>query len=285
MINSQLQAFEAIVEEKTVHAAAAAIYLTQTAVTQRIKSLEQKLHTTLFIRSRRGMELTQEGEVLHRYCQQIEELQGQLLASLHGAGVTSSVRVRIAAPTCIMRSRVIPSCERVLKTFPELLISFIVDDTLHIYQRLKSGDAEFVILSPEQLFDEVQSKFLRSENYVLVCSAQWKNRSLNDIIESEKIIDFDDEDPITFSYLKKHNLFESAKKERHYVNNTESLAYLLTAGIGYSVLTEDFAKVYLEREELILLNNEKVYEHQIALAWYPRLKSPKYFQSIVDAIN
>ena len=60
LLDPQLHAFEAIVKTGTVHAAAKLLHLTQTAVTQRLRMLEQKMKTTLFIRSRRGMQLTTE---------------------------------------------------------------------------------------------------------------------------------------------------------------------------------------------------------------------------------
>lgn len=284
MIDPNLKAFEAIVKEGTVHAAAASIYLTQTAVTQRIKALEQKLGVSLFIRSRRGMRLTTEGEALHRYCQQVMELNGQLVASIQGAGIHSSTRLRIAAPTSIMRSRIIPQCQGVMRAFPSLMLSFIIDDGVNLHHRLKSGEVDIVIISPEQVFIELETKVLLSENYVLLCSSQWKNRSLKDIIMKEKIIDFEDEDRMSFNYLKTYGLFDYACKDRHFVNNTESLAYLITSGLGYGVLTQEFAAPYLSRGEMVVLNQEKIYEHQVVLAWYPRLETPLYFKAIVAAL-
>ena len=284
MIDPHLYAFEAIVKHGTVHAAAATIHLTQTAVTQRIKALEKKLGTTLFIRSRRGMALTHEGEALHRYCQQIWELNGQFMADIHGLGTSNEIRVRIAAPTSIMRSRIIPNCSPLIETFPGMRMSFIIDDANNIHHRLKSGEAEFVILSPEHIFDEAESKTLQSEYYVLLCSSKWKNRALRNIIEEERIIDYDD-DRMTFNYLKTYQLFDDAKKERHFVNNTESLAYLITEGIGYGVLTKEFSKPYIDRGDLIVLNDGKTYEHHVMLAWYPRVECPHYFNAVIDAID
>ena len=49
LLSPQLQAFLAVANCKTVHGAAANIHLTQTAVTQRIRSLERLLKTTLFL--------------------------------------------------------------------------------------------------------------------------------------------------------------------------------------------------------------------------------------------
>lgn len=66
LLNPNLEAFMAVAEYGTVHAGARAIHISQTAMTQRIHTLEQKVKTTLFIRTRQGMHLTSEGESLYR---------------------------------------------------------------------------------------------------------------------------------------------------------------------------------------------------------------------------
>ena len=68
LFSPHLEAFMAVAKHKTVHAGARAIHISQTAMTQRIHILEQKLKITLFIRTRQGMHLTAEGEKLLRYC-------------------------------------------------------------------------------------------------------------------------------------------------------------------------------------------------------------------------
>lgn len=285
LLDSQLIAFEAIIKEGTVHAAAESLFLTQTAITQRLRQLEQKLKTTLFIRSRRGMVLTSEGEQLHRYCQRVTEMGGVVLASIQGAGVSSNFRVKIAGPGSKMRSRIIPQCQSVMKAFPRLNMSFLIDDAADISQRLKSGAVDLVLLRPEQVTQEMESKPLSPEYYLLVCSAKWGNRTLIDIITNEKIIDFDQDDQMTFSYLKKYGLLEHIQSERHFINNTESIAELFIAEFGYGVLTKEFADPYIKSGKLHILNEQKANPNPMSLAWYPRPESPHYFSAIIDAIK
>ena len=125
LLSPPLHAFMAIAKHKTVHAAAEKIHITQTAVTQRIRTLERQLKTTLFIRTRRGMQLTQEGESLLRYCHAATELEGETLAMIQGAGIQTDIEITICAPSSMMRSRVISSCLPVLQAFPHLLIKFL----------------------------------------------------------------------------------------------------------------------------------------------------------------
>ncbi|STY31364.1 LysR family transcriptional regulator [Legionella wadsworthii] len=285
LLDPQLVAFEAIVSKGTVHAAAESLSLTQTAVTQRLRLLEQKMKTTLFIRSRRGMLLTSEGEQLHRYCQRIIEMGSEVLANIQGAGILSDLRIKIAGPSSIIRSRIIPQCQPIFKNYAKLHWSFLIDDAFDLTPALKSGTVDFVLIRPEQVTQEMESKPLSPEHYLLVCSSNWKHRNLSEIIRNEKIIDFDSSDQMTFSYLKKFGLSDGIQSERHFVNNTESIAQLFIAEFGYGVLTKEFAESYIKNGDLHILNEGKAYLNPVTLAWYKRLEQPHYFAAIIETIN
>lgn len=285
LLSPQLQAFVAIAKHKTVHSAAGELNITQTAVTQRIQALEARLSSTLFIRTRRGMMLTPEGEALLHYCQAASELEGQALAKIKGAAIESAIQVCITGPTSIMRSRIIPHCLPVLKRYPNLLAYFNINDIENRVRSLRSGESQFAIIQPQDVTPEMEHKLLKPERYVLVCTPAWKKRKLRDIIQSERIIDYDPSDQMTFHYLKHFGLFDIAHHERHFVNRTESLAMMVTAGLGYGALTAEFSQPYIDRNELIILNSGKIFEYLLSLAWYPRPEPPKYFVDIVRSIN
>jgi len=268
-----------------MHAGARSIHISQTAITQRIHALESKLGTTLFVRTRQGAYLTQEGEELLRYCLTVSELSGETLAKIKSAGTKSIIRTRISGPASMMASRIIPQCMKVMKKFPQLYMTFDVNDSDDCSRLLRIGESQFAIVDPRHVAREMKSKQLAPEKYMLVCSSRWKNRKLADIIASERIIDFDAEDRMTFNYLKHFNLHQGANPERLFVNRTDSLARMITEEYGYGVLTEEFSERYLEQGDLIALNNGKKYNNQLVLAWYDRPEPPAYFTQLIKAIS
>lgn len=283
LVNPQLIAFMAVVKYKTVHAAAKVVHLSQTAVTQRIRNLEKSINTTLFIRTRQGMTLTAEGEKLLRYCQAVFDYSNETLFDINEAGIESVQRVQISGPSSLMISRIIPHCVSIMKRFPHLYISFDVNDNDAV-KYLREGKSQFSILIPEQVSSDMASKPLAPEKYHLVCSHQWKGRKLTDILNSERIIDFDEADQMTFSYLKQFNL-QAARQDRLFVNRTESLATMLLEGYGYGVLTKEFSEPFLKNKTLIALNAGKTYDNPLVLCWYARPKPPSYFATILQAIQ
>jgi DNA-binding transcriptional LysR family regulator len=285
LLSSQLQAFAAIVRRGTVHGAADDLRLTQTGVTQRIRSLESNLRITLFVRSRKGMKLTEEGEALWRYCQGAEDLEGQVLAQLRGQAEDHNYFVSLTGPTSMMSARIAPALLSLYRRWPNLYIHFRMDDTAERIQMLRSGRVQMAIVPPEYVANEMDSKKLKADKYVLVASPKWKGRRLADILENERIIDFYEEDPTTRNYLKQFSLLGHVKRPRLFVNTNEPLILMFSQGIGYGTLTQEVAKPYLEKGELILLNGGAVMEDPLALAWYPRPQMPEYFKAILDSIR
>ena len=140
LLNQNLQAFLAIIETSTVHGAAKKIGLSQTGVTQRIRSLESSLRVTLFTRSRKGMLLTNEGTALQRYCLRAMELEGETFAQLYSQEQKRNLRITITAPSSMMRSTVIPDIIKVLNKREEIVVNFNVADNHSGVEDLKKEE-------------------------------------------------------------------------------------------------------------------------------------------------
>lgn len=285
LLHPGIEAFVAVVKHHTVHGAANDIGLSQTGVTQRIRSLEKQLGTTLFTRSRKGMRLTQEGESLHRYCQSVSELEGELMSALNHGQQEHVISINITGPSSIMRSRIIPATVPVMSKYHNIVFTFNFSDETTSLSFLKSGESQLAILPRHQVVNELDAKLLRPSKYILVAKNDWNCRPLSEIISTERIIDFNASDDVTFQYLKKHNLFKQIRLDRHLANNIDALASLVAQGHGYTVLSEDFAKDLIIKKQLTEINPGKKLELEFALAWYPRHEMPEYFADLIKAIN
>ncbi len=285
LLDARLEAFLAIAESGTVHGASDRLGLTQTGVTQRIRSLESKLGVTLFTRSRKGMRKTQEGEKLQRYCLGALELESQTGLGDNNLENKKSVSVTIAGPTSIMSARIIPRCFELYQKFPNLLLHYRLYDEENRVELLKKGLVDFAILSPDEVSLEMDSKILKPDKYLLVATSKWKGRRLVDLVQKERIIDFHEKDETTIRYLKKYELFEHARKDRLYANTNFAIISMFKAGLGYGTLTEEIAAPHLENGDFVALNSKQSDEDPKALAWYPRQNMPDYFKSIVQSVK
>lgn len=287
LLSHNLQAFLQVVRSGTVHGAARELRLSQAATTHRIASLEEELGLSLFLRSRKGMTLTPEGQRILRYCQQAIEMEGDALTGGGPSrlGASPAVRVSMAGPSSVIRSRIIPAVAPVMERNPHLAVTFNLSDTGSPAQLLKQGAADLVLLERKDVALEFDSKLLSPEQYVLVTPLSWARRALKDIVEKERIIDFDPSDEMTHRWLAKFGYQGLARQDRHFANNTDALAWLVSLGTGYSVLAKDFAESISASAPIAIHGRNKTYEYEIALAWYPRPHKPDWLKTLLGVIR
>ncbi len=286
LLHPAMTAFLAVARHGTVHGAAREIGLSQTGVTQRVRGLERDLGCTLFVRSRKGMRPTAEGEALLRYGQRATDLEGELLSLIRRGADVADVRIAITGPSSLMRSRVIPGVAGVLPQFPGLALTFHLDDRDSALNQLKTGVAQLAVLARDDVVNELDAKRLQPDRLLLVGPADWSGRELPAIVSDERIIDFDASDDATFSFLRGHGLLADVRRRRrHLVNNPDALASLVAAGLGYSVLSADVAAPWLAEGRLIDLCPGRHLDREVALAWYPRHEMPAYFQALIEAVE
>ena len=103
--------------------AASQLYISQSAVSQSIKTLEKKLDQTLFIRSTKRVQLTPEGEILLRHVEPAINLIKRGETNLTEAN-TSGGQLRIGASDTICRYFLVPYLEKFHKEFPSDLRCF-----------------------------------------------------------------------------------------------------------------------------------------------------------------
>lgn len=282
--NPLLIAFEKVVLLKTIHAAAIDLGLTQAAITKRIQALETEMGVSLFLRSRRGMTLTEEGSALLQFCKITQGAEGELLGKIKGQE-RQETSLTIIGPTSFIATRIADNIAPLYSKYPFLRLHLKSDDHANLIECVRRGEADLAIVPPSQVPNEMDSKLLKPDKYVLVASSTWKNRELKDILQNERIIDFYESDSTTFNYLKKFNLDKLIGKNRLFVNENEALIKYFTLGVGFGTLTESVAKPFIENESLIRLNKGQSIEDALALVWYPRSKRQAHFDEIVKSIK
>ena len=285
LLPATLQAFLAVTQNGTVHAAARLLKLTQTAVSRRILGLEDDLGVSLFLRSRRGMSLTDAGAALLSYCQQVIDLEGETLSQIAGNINASTISLVVQGHSSMMRARIIPAMSHCLQLHPRINIEYRLSDVTNGLSALKRGEADLVILQETDIADEFSSKKLRPERYILVGPSQWSTRNVAEIVQTERIIDFDPSDQITFELLKLSGLRNKARESRYFVNNTDALAAMVEGAFGYTALSADMAAPLIKANRLIRLDPSHHLDFTVAMAWMPRRFMPAYMQAVIRAVK
>ena len=88
--------FNKVANEKSISKVAIANHISQPALSQQMQRLEEELGTKLFVRSNRGIELTEAGRIMQRYALLFEKNYQNLREEIDNLS-SSNVTFRIAA--------------------------------------------------------------------------------------------------------------------------------------------------------------------------------------------
>ena len=145
----QLEAFEAVALHRSFTRAAAALFLTQPAVTRQIASLETELHTRLFERLGRSVRLTASGEAFHRYAEQIIRLAREAKEAVMVADTGGSGKFTVGASSTLATYVLPPLLRRFRQAYPFIEIAIGTGVSAQIVEMVRSGEADVGLVTTE----------------------------------------------------------------------------------------------------------------------------------------
>lgn len=139
-----IRTFVTVAETASMTAAANALYLTQGAVSQQIKRLEEALGCTLFERDRRGLRLTPPGERLFGRAKRLLSLNDGIWAEMTADAVEG--RVRLGVPPDLVSTRLAPVLKGYTEAFPRVEVSLVCGSSPELTDALATGQLDLAIV-------------------------------------------------------------------------------------------------------------------------------------------
>lgn len=144
-INYELyKVFYQVAKSLSFSEAAEALYISQSAVSQSIKTLEKNLNQTLFIRSTKRVALTKEGELLLKHVEPAINLisrgENQLCAD-----PKSGIQLRIGASDTICRYYLVPFLNNFHKKYPNIHIKVTNGTSLQCATLLERNEVDVIV--------------------------------------------------------------------------------------------------------------------------------------------
>ena len=153
-----LRVFAAAARSGSFTAAAAELNLTQAAVSQRIRNLEQRLGAALFLRLPRGVELTAKGDA---YAPHVLAALAALERSTGDLFSAARKRLSIAASGSVTALWIAPRLPQIQRAFPALEVALITVQRQADYEpagadlEVRFGDGAWPDCEALKLYDEV----------------------------------------------------------------------------------------------------------------------------------
>lgn len=166
--------FYTVAKYKNITKASQDLYISQPAVTMSIKKLESQLKMTLFIRTKRGVILTNEGSILYNYVKEALEILKIGENKISNLKKLDTGNIRIGIGTTLTKHFLIDYLEIFHKRYPKITINIDTSITTEVLKSLENGKVDIAIITSDNInyknfnivySEEIQDIFIASKDF------------------------------------------------------------------------------------------------------------------------
>jgi LysR family transcriptional regulator (chromosome initiation inhibitor) len=252
----QVRTLLAVVDEGTFDAAAAALHLTPSAVSQRVKALEQRTGRVLLVRTK-PVRPTESGEVVVRFARQLARLERDARAELGMSAAGESTRVSVAVNADSLATWFLPALTGVPD---DLRLTFELhrEDEEHTATLLREGLVMAAVTSSPDAVTGCSVRPLGRMRYYAMASPEFVDRhldgSLREALGNAPTVVFDRRDTYQDRFVRslRHDR-GGASPARHHVPTSEGFVTSVALGLGWGMVPEVQAAPLLAAGRLVHL--------------------------------
>ena len=289
----QVRTLLAAVDEGTFDAAARALHVTPSAVSQRVKALEQRIGRVLLLRTK-PVQLTDSGEVVVRFARQLALLERDAGAELGVAGAVSVVPIAVNADS--LATWLLPAlAELPEQTDLEVCFDLHREDQDHTTMLLRQGLVMAAVTSSPEPVQGCSVRKLGRMRYHAMATPRFAERRLTggplrQTLADAPVVVFDRKDDLQDQFLRRLAPRQTAGSapvtaagapRRHYIPASEAFVEAVAAGLGWGMVPEAQAAQRPEGELTHLAPDRPI---DVPLYWQQwKLDSPA-LAAVSDAV-
>ncbi len=279
-------ALAAVVREGSFERAARALHVTPSAVSQRIRLLEERVGCALVTRSQ-PCEATETGRRLCRHVDQVRLLEHDLQADLPAAAQDGLARVSVpvAVNADSLATWFMPAMVAFAAQAPALL-QVTVDDEGHTAQWLRSGEVLAAVTASAQAAAGCNSVALGAMRYVAAASPSFVARHFAGGVHAESLahapsLVFNHKDQLQQRWVERQ-CGHSVQMPRHCLPSPQAFAAAALGGMGWAMHPEALVHEHLARGSLVELQAGRWLE--VALYWQHARMASTLLGGLSDAV-
>lgn len=245
--------------------AAKELCISQPAISNHIKAVEEELGFKIFERGTSGIHLTEKGAIVIKYISQMNSIAESLKQAL-ASDKLSATALRVGITHTVESSLVVDAIAKYLnKSTPGVSIRITSGTSKSLYKQLKNGEIDFIIMEGSYNDPDLNNVMLGTDSLVLVTSpsnhlASKNTVTLDEMKEENLIMRLPDSNTM--------KTFASALKERSKslsdfniileIDNIATIKDLIRRDFGVSILAKSVCLDEVRKGKLAILNIENI---------------------------
>ncbi|SEG89169.1 transcriptional regulator, LysR family [Actinacidiphila yanglinensis] len=284
----QVRTLLAAVDEGTFEAAAETLHITPSAVSQRVKALEQRIGRVLLLRTK-PVRLTASGEVVVRFGRQLARLEQDAGDALGLGDELGPATLPIAVNADSLATWFVPALAEAAGGH-RILFDLHRDDEDHTAALLRQGRVMAAVTSSPEAVQGCSVRALGRMRYRARATpryaARWiAGRPLREALPAAPVVVFDRKDELQDRFLRDLDpgLARSAVRARHYMPSSEAFLDAVAAGLGWGMIPDLQAASHLAAGTLVELAADRPVD--VPLYWQQwKLDSPD-LAAVAEAVS
>lgn len=249
--------FYEVAENLSFSKAAEKLFITQSAVSQSIKTLENTLETPLFLRGKKTISLTPEGEVLFEYIKNAISLINKGENEVQKLKKLEKGSLRIGVSDTISRYVLLPYLERFNRTYPMINLQIVNRTSLQAIDLLKAGKVDLAFINLPLEDDAIEVTPYTDVQDIFVAGSRFRflyGRTLTLKEISEYPLIFLEKNANSRNYVE--NFFLSrgiSLKPEIELGSHDLVLEFARINLGIACVTREFSRQYLENGSLTVI--------------------------------
>ena len=269
--HAQIRALAAVLRSGSFEAAAAELYLTPSAISQRIRALEERLGTVLVIRGQPARP-TDAGARLARHAEEVGLLEHLLAADLGLAGIDrpgAAITLRIAVNADSLATWLLPALAAAGAQGADLLFDLAIDDQDHSEDWLRRGAVSAAITARPGPVQGCDSHPLGHLRYRATASPAYMARWFADGVTAAAlarapVVTYDTKDRLQERWLRTMTGRRPGYRG-HMIPSSQGFVEAARLGLGWGMNPEPLVRADLDAGRLVELVADRPLD--VALHW------------------
>lgn len=255
----QLRAFVAAVDHGTFESAARELMITPSAISQRIKALEQSVGRVLLLRTK-PITTTPSGEIVLRLGRAVHLLGHDAALELHADDALTPATpavIPIVVNADSLATWLLPVLADVAAR-ESVVFDLAREDQDHSTDLLRAGSVMAAVTSNAEPVQGCTVRLLGRMRYRPMASPAFATRWFEDgataqALTAAPVVVFDRKDDLQDAYLRRRGV-DPAEPPRHHVPASADFATAVGLGLGWGMLPDAQSDAPLRRGELVVLD-------------------------------
>lgn len=237
--------FYVVAKHKHMTRASEELCISQPAISQSIKKLEEQIGGTLFLRSNKGMELTSEGKMFYEYVKGALELINNAENEFTSFKDLSKGEIKIGASTTLTKIILMDAVKSFHKDYPNVEINITNDLTSNLILDLQKGKLDFIIFNEGNVKEtNVKSEKIRSIKQGFIYNPDYYTddiKCLDDLNNYPLVLQKKESNSRKFldAFALRNNVILNAKTE---IVSQDLVTEFVNAGLGIGFTIIELAK-------------------------------------------